>query len=124
MKELLEVGRTEAGAKRTARLEFGNFTRHLERTNDMNINAPLESMVRNLRYAIRSLAKTPAFAMTVILTLALHWGEQRGVLGRLRSAASALAIPGSSLDDLDRHFAQIRREKGNLDNVFANGGAR
>src|ERR1700694_3291218 len=37
---------------------------------------------------------------------------------------NAIGIQGdvSNLDDLDRLFAQIRREKGNLDIVFANAG--
>ena len=85
---------SEADALRTARLQFGNFTTQVERTRDMDIHDWLESSVRNVRYALRGLAKTPAFTATVILTLALaHWSEQRGLLRHLCRAASAVAIP-------------------------------
>src|SRR3954447_435539 len=69
--ELREGGMSEAAAARAARLQFGNFTTQMERTRDMDIHDWLESIVRNVRYAVRGLAKTPAFSATVILTLAL-----------------------------------------------------
>src|SRR5437016_4515200 len=79
MEELQESGLNQAEAARAARLQFGNFARELERTRDMDINAWLESMVRNLRYGVRVLAKTPGFTMTVILTLALGVGANSAV---------------------------------------------
>jgi putative ABC transport system permease protein len=83
MEELQAGGLSQPEAMRTARLQFGNVTRQLERTRDMDINAWLEAMVRNLRYAVRTLAKIPAFTMTVILTLALGIGANSAVFSAI-----------------------------------------
>jgi putative ABC transport system permease protein len=49
----------------------------------MHIAAWLESTVRNLRYAMRALARTPAFTATVILTLALGIGANSAVFSAI-----------------------------------------
>jgi putative ABC transport system permease protein len=81
--ELREGGMSEAAAERAARLQFGNFTTQVERTRDMDIHDWLESIVRNVRYALRGLAKTPAFTATVILTLALAIGANSAVFSAI-----------------------------------------
>jgi predicted permease len=80
---LQESGMSEADALRAARLQFGNFTTQVERTRDMDIHDWLESSVRNTRYALRGLAKTPAFTATVILTLALAIGANSAVFSAI-----------------------------------------
>src|SRR5260370_16043542 len=74
---------SEADAARTARLQFGNFTTLFRSTREMDIHDRLESDVRNLRYALRGLAKTPAFTVTVILTLALGIGANSAVFSAI-----------------------------------------
>ncbi|MFN7939846.1 MAG: ABC transporter permease [Bryobacteraceae bacterium] len=81
--ELRESGMSAAEAERTARLRFGNFTGELERTRDMDISAALDTVVRNVRYGVRSLAKTPAFTATVMLTLALGIGANSAVFSAI-----------------------------------------
>jgi hypothetical protein len=81
--ELREGGMSEAAAARAARLQFGNVTAQVERTRDMDIHDWLESTVRNIRYALRGLAKTPAFTATVILTLALAIGANSAVFSAI-----------------------------------------
>ena len=81
--ELREGGMSEAAAARAARLQFGNFTTQVERTRDMDIHDWLESTVRNVRYALRGMAKTPAFTATVILTLALAIGANSAVFSAI-----------------------------------------
>jgi len=83
MDELQQNGLNQVEAEHTARFQFGNFTQQLERTRDMDINIWLESMVRNLKHAVRSLAKTPAFTFTVILTLALGIGANSAVFSAI-----------------------------------------
>jgi putative ABC transport system permease protein len=81
--ELRDGGMSEAEAARIARLQFGNFTSQVERTRDMDIHDWLESAVRNLRYALRGMAKTPAFTATVVLTLALGIGANSAVFSAI-----------------------------------------
>src|SRR5215831_801070 len=71
IRELVSTGLMEDEARRKAARQFGNYGLHKERTRDMDINTLVESTARNLRYALRSLVKTPSFTTTVILTLAL-----------------------------------------------------
>ena len=99
VEELRESGLSQAEAARAARLQFGNFTNQLERTRDMDINAWLESTVRNLRHSMRVLAKTPAFTITVILTLALGIGANSAVFSAIY-AVLLRPLPFPNADEL------------------------
>ncbi|HUB80352.1 MAG TPA: ABC transporter permease [Bryobacteraceae bacterium] len=81
--ELQHAGMSEAEAERAAHLQFGNLTAQIERTRDMDIPEYLEALIRNLRLAMRSLAKAPAFSVTVILTLALGIGANSAVFSAI-----------------------------------------
>ena len=98
IEELRESGLDDAGAARTARLQFGNFTAQVERTRDMTINTWLESVGRNLKQGVRVLLKTPAFTITVVLTLALGIGANSAVF----SAIDAVLLRPLPLPDADR----------------------
>src|ERR1700730_6090189 len=65
---------------------------------DMDINGKLESIARNARYAVRGLAKTPAFTATVVLTLALGIGANSAVF----SAIYAVLLRPLPFPDGDR----------------------
>jgi predicted permease len=81
--ELQHAGMSEAEAERAAHLQFGNLTAQIERTRDMDIPEYLEALLRNFRLAARSLAKAPAFSLTVILTLALGIGANSAVFSAI-----------------------------------------
>jgi putative ABC transport system permease protein len=81
--ELREAGMSEADADRMAHRQFGNLTTQIERTRDMDIPEYLEASLRNFRLAVRSLAKAPAFSVTVILTLALGIGANSAVFSAI-----------------------------------------
>jgi len=49
----------------------------------MNISTRVDDSIRNLRYAVRALRKSPAFAVTVILTLTLAIGANSAVFSAL-----------------------------------------
>ena len=83
IEELQESGLSRHEAERVAQLHFGGLTRHIERTRDMDINALLDSTLRNFKYAVRSLSKTPAFTITVLLTLALGIGANSAVFSAI-----------------------------------------
>ncbi len=81
--ELQAGGMSGQEAVRQARQAFGNYTAQVERTRDMDINGCLDSLVRNLRLALRGLRKTPAFTVTVILTLAIGIGANSAVFSAI-----------------------------------------
>jgi predicted permease len=72
-------GMSPVAALRHARLEFGGVEQTKEVCRDQRGTAGLESIVRDARYAIRSLANRPAFALTVIATLALGIGANTAI---------------------------------------------
>src|SRR6476661_6055948 len=67
-------GMSREAALRRARLAFGGVEQTKEASRDMRGTARLESIARDLRYAFRSLRRSPAFALTVILMLGLGIG--------------------------------------------------
>src|SRR5438105_6789239 len=86
-------------ALRRARLEFGGVEQMKEGSRDMRGTARLESIVRDLRYAIRSLKSRPAFTLTVIATLALGIGANTAIF-TLVDALVLRPLPVSHPDQL------------------------
>jgi putative ABC transport system permease protein len=72
-------GLSHEAALRRARLEFGGVEQMKEASRDMRGTVRLESIMRDLRYAIRSLKSRPAFTLTVIATLALGIGANTAI---------------------------------------------
>jgi putative ABC transport system permease protein len=74
-------GLDAAEAGRRARLEFGGVDRVKEEARDARGVRVLETMLRDLRYAIRGLRARPGFALAVIATLALGIGANAAMFG-------------------------------------------
>jgi predicted permease len=72
-------GMSHEAARRRARLEFGGVEQVKEASRDARGVARLESIVRDLRHAIRSLKNRPAFTLTVIATLAAGIGANTAI---------------------------------------------
>src|SRR5262249_30887445 len=83
--ELQGAGMNAEDAARLARRQFGNYTAQVEWTRDMDIAEWLDATLRNVRISARGLAKSPAFSITVVLTLALGIGANTAVFSAIDS---------------------------------------
>jgi predicted permease len=88
----LSAGMPDAEARRDARLKFGGLDKIIEDCRDARGTAWLESIVQDVRYAVRTLFKTPGFTATAILTLALGIGANAAIF-QLLDAVRLRSLP-------------------------------
>ncbi|HLG57740.1 MAG TPA: ABC transporter permease [Vicinamibacterales bacterium] len=108
--QLRDEGLSKAEARRRARIQFGNPTLQRERTRDVDIAEWLDAGLRNVRYAVRSLVRTPGFTATVVLTLALGIGANTAVFSAM-DAVLMRPLPFADADRLVR-LSQVTEDAG------------
>ena len=134
--ELIAAGMSEADAAREARRRFGNYGLQKERTREADVFNWLESLVADLRYAMRSLRASPGFALVAILSLALGIGANTAIFS-LIDAVMLKYLPVSHPEQLvqvmlsDENgvftnplWEQLRDRQDVFTGVFAVGDAR
>jgi predicted permease len=83
--ELMEGGMPRAQAEQMARREFGNVTQVKERSREVWQWQRLELLLVDLKHVCRRLVRSPGFAITVVLTLAIGIGANTAVFSVLNS---------------------------------------
>jgi hypothetical protein len=91
-------GLSPAEARRAVRLEIGGIDAVKETVRASGWEASLDTLWRDLRYAARSLAKTPSFTITAILTLAFGVGGNTAMF----SVVNAVVLQPLPFADPDR----------------------
>jgi predicted permease len=76
-------GLTPAEARRRAMLEFGGREQVTQEMREVHTSALVESLIFNLRAAMRFLRRSPSFAAAVILTLGLGIGANSAVFSAI-----------------------------------------
>ncbi|HEY4130413.1 MAG TPA: ABC transporter permease, partial [Gemmatimonadaceae bacterium] len=109
--ELIRLGLTREAAERRAREEFGDleFTRNYCRTMDersetsMKLSERLADWRQDVRYAARTLLRSPGFAVISLLTIALAIGANTAVFSVARAVLLA-PLPYASPSELMRLY--------------------
>ena len=83
--ELMDEGLPRAEAEQRARREFGNVALIEERSREQWQWAAAERLLADLRLALRRLGRSPGFAATVLLTLAIGIGANVAVFSVVNS---------------------------------------
>lgn len=71
VEDAMRKGVSEEEARRAARLRFGNPVLMKEKAAGSDMTLSLDTLGRDLRFALRQLRRAPGFAVTAIVTLAL-----------------------------------------------------
>lgn len=83
--EYIARGMPPAEAAAAARRRFGNRTLQREQIYQMNTIAFLDTLMRDVRYGLRMMARNPGFTLIAILTLALGIGANTAVFTVINS---------------------------------------
>ena len=73
-------------ARRAVRLRFGAPGQAKENVREIRAGALIDETFQDLRYAFRTLRKTPAFTLTAVLSLALAIGANTAIYSILDAA--------------------------------------
>src|SRR5215217_7992990 len=104
------AGDTPADAHFAARRRFGNVAYLKEQCRDMWTFDPLETLWQDVRYAGRTLHKSPGFSIVAVLALAIGIGANTAIFS-LVDAVRARALPYRDPSRLVQLWGNVMRAK-------------
>ncbi|MGH7582325.1 MAG: ADOP family duplicated permease [Gemmatimonadales bacterium] len=99
--DLAAAGMSRREAEAEARRRFGNRTGQKEAAHDADTLTWLESVVNDVRYALRTLRNAPAFTFVAVLSLALGIGANTAIF----SLTNAIALKSLPVDHPEQLLA-------------------
>jgi predicted permease len=125
----MRTGMSRAEAVRAARMELGSVEAVKDRVRDAGWESVFESICRDVRYAVRTLRRSPGFTAVSVLTLALGIGATTAIFSLL-DAVLLKSLPVRDPDELVLVqsggqypvFQAFRQQTGIFVDLFASGG--